>query len=84
MIPFCQEKFEHYGREYWKYNQLAADSARRALSGKFANGVSMTAAELKAEKENTAHYKERTKNALYFAKEYERRKKKYDDLLKMM
>lgn len=83
-VSECQEQFELNRKEYWKYEQLAADTKRMVLERKRPNGVPLTKDELKVERDRATTYKLTANNKMRSAKDYERRKKKFQELLTLL
>lgn len=55
---YCDEKMKKSASSYFKFHQEWSDCKAHIDSGKWSNGVVMSAAELKEEKAKMKHYKE--------------------------
>lgn len=76
-VPVYKAEFESNGKEYWKYQQLYADTSRMVKSKKRPSGVRLSDEELKQEKIRMDTYKEA-------AKRFQRGHKQYQELLEYL
>lgn len=78
---YCDEQMKKCANSYFKFHQEWSDCKSHIESGKWSNGVPMTAADLKEEKTKMKHYKEQFTEFEISARENKRKCEQYTNFL---